>query len=261
MSVTISLSLPRCRSVMILQSVFAAGSYDICLHEPTIRPYDTIHFSVITADWFIDGFVDFTHLETYLENNVKQGKHIFIKDMVFSCAEWLTTTQLWERIGEPTILLWLRNPCDGLISFFRMSQDISDERIVDQLCNYESMLKLRNELGFRIHILDSDTLVSQPAEYLAMIAKRLDRPVFGNTTWQPLTHAQMVEHWKEGKRIDLVTRWHGDALTSAGFKANYHRTDVPDILPTIDGVKNKTYLQQVYSRSLQAYRMLLANKD
>lgn len=226
----ISLSLPRCRSVTLLQSVYAAKSYDIVLHEPTVRPNDALNNRELTRDWYIGGFASFRELEDYLETNIKAGKNVFIKDMVFSASEWLQTTKLWERIPKPTVLLWIRNPKDVITSFNRVIADMKIDNMTSMLCNYNSMLDLHTAVKtkFRTLVYDSDVLVATPERYLKIIAVNLDMPVFGVLSWQPITAEQMVEYWKESKKKEHVFRWHSDAINSSGFTSAKVTADESD---------------------------------
>lgn len=252
----ISLSLPRCRSVTLLQSVYAAKSYDIVLHEPTIRPYDYIHYRELTKDWFIGGFATFQELEDFIETNIKAGKNIFIKDMIFSASNWLLTTKLWERIPKPTVLLWLRNPYHLLRSFYKVVIDMNKDSLTMSLCNYETMLCLRTELkkaDFTTYVWDSDALVQDPERYLRSIASVLKIPKFGIVKWDPITAEQMVSQWKESKKKEYVLTWHSDAMGSNGYQVHLPDLRIPRHLPDIPGVVDKNLVQTIYDKSRSSY--------
>jgi hypothetical protein len=187
MSLTFSLSLPRARSVAILLSVTAAKSFDLCLHEPTIRPYDTIKYPNLTHDWFINqGFATFVEYENYLNRELSKGQRIFIKDMIFSTEDWLLR-YLPLSPHKATILLWLRDPYTTLISLYQRYHGHNWDLILDQVANYKAMfelyLKFKSSGDDRteVYIFDSDQLVRHPEAYLSKVTAKLGLSKFGLT--------------------------------------------------------------------------------
>lgn len=254
MKLVISLSLPRCRSVALLLSVTNGKSFDICLHEPTIRPYCEVKFKGITKDWFIGGFNTFKEYEDYLLQNT--NKSIFIKDMIFSCENWIIENI--SKYKDAIILLWIRNPYESLISVYNKLEGDNPNPRLENTSNYRNMynvyMKLRDKN--KVYILDMDELVGNPKEYLSKVSLLLNLKEFGTYNWDKF-NSKLLEGWKESKTLEQVKHWHGDALDSTGFISSKVRE--------IDfkGVKleDLDYIKNLYTNNLYYYSLLKNEKQ
>ena len=248
----LSLSLPRCYSTALLLSVTNAKSFDICLHEPTVRPYCENKFKDITKGWFVDGFPTYQDYDNFLKNYY--SKSIFIKDMVFSSKDWVK-----ENISKYNfiILLWIRDPYAALMSVYnKLNGDDPNPRLRDT-SSYRDMYNLYLYLkqnNIKIYILDMDNLIINPSQYLLNISKLLNIKNFGSTNWDKLDCNQLKQ-WKESKTMDQIKHWHGDAVDSTGFiAAKVKIVDFKDVK-----AKDMDYIKQLYEENLYYYSLL--NKD
>lgn len=133
--------------------------------------------------------------------------------------------------------------------------------ITGEICNYTSMYRLYQRLRqieVKVVIGDIDGLTQNPDQYLKKMGREcgLENPL-GATEWLPISPEEMQQQWHEGKRSDLITKWHAKGMNSTSFA----RVDYPTIVtePTFDYADqvDREYLTKLYSDNLKYYRLLL----
>jgi hypothetical protein len=257
-NLVISLSLPRTRSVALLQSVAAAGSFSVCLHEPTIRPYDIVHYPEIAREWFIDGFENFDSIITFIREKLGEGQAIFIKDMVFSASEWLLENRL--TFLPAIILLWLRHPYPQLFSLVAKAQPLYPVNpVIGNICDYRELRNVYVSLKstHRVYLCNMDVLLSNPVAYLEKLRRLLGLSTpFGKTNWNPITSEQARAQWKESKKQDQFMFWHGDAANSTGFNPPKNTT-FDDTSFDFVSPEYREYIRNLYTANKQIYGELL----
>lgn len=260
------ISPPRSMSVAFLRMMDARGDFTV-LHEPTVRPYDNIHYPELTKDWWnTTAFNTFDEVEEHILQKSK-NTNVFVKEMTFSSAEFLQRTGMLKQPNVHTIFL-LRNPHHVVISFYNKCNAIPNEysRLIGYKETYELFKYALVHGSHKPIILRTEDLYTQPKKTVRAICKALDIAFKPESLhWQDLGPGFSGEHeWREIKRTDLFQYWHGDAIKSTGFsKPRSYNVDEQGN-PTFEEIANQEHRNaciDAYEKNLSWYTKLLNCKQ
>lgn len=211
------ITFPRTGSTTLTRYFHERDDMEIC-HEPSIAPYDKTHWGEVTATWWND-----TSYNTYEESvkaivEASKKRDVFIKDIVWSAHEFLQSNEWKSAEKELNVKYYMliRDAESILVSFAENAklsgQTCNSEELIT-LINYRKMIEIANivnvEKVFRYEDVSRD---------ITMVSKALGISRLEKEEWASISPEDVIESWREGKKLKFFDLWHGRGIRSRSMK-------------------------------------------
>ena len=212
------ISMPRSGSTALMRSFEKRGNFKI-IHEPTVMPFDLIHYKGESNNWFRQDH----YMKTYKsvkEVITREAKtsNIYIKDMIFSCHEWLLDDIEFSSRSNIHFVLMVRDPYDNMVSMYKKAGlfAINETMIYRKMYNFYKNISAINPN--KVIIIKANELFNDPQTQLKKLSDDLGIPYSDEyLKWEPKNPDYDGIEWMESKTIKHFHHWHYDAITSTKF--------------------------------------------
>ncbi len=252
-------SPPRSLSTVFLRMMDHRGDCAI-FNEPTVCPYDRIHYKEFTESWFVEGVP-----ETYVEVKEKlyeaqKNSPVFVKEVTFSFLDFLIDQP--EVVKNPTVhfVFLVRHPHATAVSFYLKVEEIIDG--MADLIGYEKFYKIfslvNRDSPNSVKVIFSQELADNPFKVVKDYCEHFKLSFKeDHLHWEPYGEDfGGIKEWNESKVVRLLKLWHGNAIQSSGFvQPTVYDVDEKGH-PTFAEVKNSDHrdaMMQIYSENLLWY--------
>lgn len=207
----ILLSPPRSGSTALLRWFEQTGIFEI-FHEPSICPYDLIHYPDLTKGWFNDSaYRSYAKVHTAILDALAH-RNVFVKDMAFSSECYLACPEIMKRA---TFIILVRHPVNTAISLYR-NYPHWDE-VTRNVFSYDHLTNIMVQSNDLIYLV-AEKLYNDPRRVLTELCAKLSIPFEPSSLqWKAKPSYFDGRCWHEGKTPELFQMWHHDAIESTGF--------------------------------------------
>lgn len=241
--------MPRSGSTALMRSFEKRGNFKI-IHEPTVMPFDIIHYEGESNNWFRQNH----HMKTHKQVKdviIREAEksNIYVKDMIFSCHEWLSSDVEFSTQSNIHFVLMVRDPYDNMVSMYKKAGLFA----IDETMIYRKMYNFYKNISHispnKVIIIKANELFNDPQTHLKQLSNDLGIPYSDEyLKWEQKKPDFDGLEWMESKTIEHFHHWHYDAITSTHFvPLPTYKRDFSQIKPEdMEYMKSLYYPNQEY---------------
>lgn len=210
------ISTPRSLSVGFLRMMQARNDFAI-FHEPCNAPYVAIYHKAYYENNFRDDC--FESYEAITESILDQAKteNVFIKDVSFCCREMITEENPLLQSAHFAFLV--RKPQDVILSLYRKGLKSNAIREIGGYQQFYELFELVDKHAkYPPYLIFSEDLGENPSRTVKLFCDFMNIPFMAESLkWNDLGSEFNGREWRDGKTVESVQFWHGDAIHSDHF--------------------------------------------